>query len=365
LKSSISKVFQISAVFIGTIVGAGLASGREITQFFTSYGYKSFIGIAICGLMYILVCSMISKISLRYNLKSYNELITLVSPGFLGKVTDIITSMFLISGAAIILAGSGDLIKQYFGVSKWVGIILMLSITLLILMRDTQGLIEVNTIIVPSLIIVLSTVFILYILFSKDNININFFKSIPYLKKPWLISTFLYAGFNIICCSGVLVPLSAEIKSPKVITWGIIFGSIGLTLLCIMINMMLMLNVPYIYKYPIPLLYVANRFGDLIQIMLLIIIWLEMFSTEVSDIYSVGKTLSSIFKISYKKSVFIILAIAIPISQFGFINLIKILYPSFGVISVIFIVQCAVFYSREFSTFSRGINTLYNLVRKK
>jgi uncharacterized membrane protein YkvI len=365
LRSSISKVFQIAAVFIGTIVGAGLASGREITQFFTSYGYKSFMGIIICGIMYIFVCSMIAKISLKHNLKSYNELITLVSPGFLGKVTDIITSMFLISGAAIILAGSGDLIKQYFGVSKWVGIIIMLCITLLILMRDTQGLIEINTIIVPSLIIVLSTIFILYILFSKDNININFFKSIPYLKKPWLISTFLYAGFNIICCSGVLVPLSMEIRSPKIITWGIVFGALGLTILCIMINMMLMLNVPYIYSYPIPLLYVANRFGHLIQIMLLVIIWLEMFSTEVSDIYSVGKTISSAFKVSYKKSVFIILGIAIPISQFGFINLIKVLYPSFGVISVIFIIQCTIFYLRQYTSFSKGISTLYNSVKKK
>lgn len=39
---SIIKVFQVAFVFIGTIVGAGLASGKEITNFFTVYGYKSF-----------------------------------------------------------------------------------------------------------------------------------------------------------------------------------------------------------------------------------------------------------------------------------------------------------------------------------
>lgn len=42
--------FSSCQVFIGTIVGAGLASGKEITQFFTQYGIKSFIGIMGCGI---------------------------------------------------------------------------------------------------------------------------------------------------------------------------------------------------------------------------------------------------------------------------------------------------------------------------
>jgi uncharacterized membrane protein YkvI len=344
LKNSFSKTFQVATVFIGTIVGAGLASGREIVQFFTSYGYKSFIGIILCGAIYIFICSMISTLSIKYDLRSYNELIRLISPGFFGKATDIITSAFLLSGAAIILAGGGDLIKQYFGVSRWVGIIIMAVFTLLILLRDTQGLIEINSVIVPSLILVISTIFILYLLFAKDAINISHIKTIPFSNKNWIISTLLYVSFNIVSSSGVIVPLSKEINSKKELHYGIFLGALFLTLLCIMINLMLMLNVPYVYKYPIPLLYVANPFGNLIQIMLLIIIWLEMFSTEVSDVYSVGKTISNAYNISYKKSIFIVLIIALPISQFGFVNLIKVLYPAFGFISLIFIFQCIAFY---------------------
>ena len=344
MKNSFSKTFQVATVFIGTIVGAGLASGREIVQFFTSYGYKSFIGIALCGVIYILICSMISTLSLKYNLKSYNELIKLVSPGFFGKATDLITSAFLLSGAAIILAGGGDLIKQYFGVSKWVGIIIMAMFTLLVLLRDTQGLIEINSVIVPTLIFVISTIFILYLLFAKDVLNINHIKTIPFSNKNWIISTLLYVSFNIVSSSGVIVPLSKEINSKKELHYGILLGAVFLTMLCIMINLMLMLNVPYIYKYPIPLLYVANPFGNLIQILLLTVIWFEMFSTEVSDVYSVGKTISNAYSISYKKSIFIVLLIALPISQFGFVNLIKVLYPAFGFISLIFIFQCIVFY---------------------
>ena len=44
----LTKIFQIAVVFIGTIVGAGLGLWyKKSTQFFTSYGLSSFIGI-IC-----------------------------------------------------------------------------------------------------------------------------------------------------------------------------------------------------------------------------------------------------------------------------------------------------------------------------
>jgi len=348
MSKKISLVFQIAAVFIGTIVGAGLASGQEITQFFTVYGYRSFIGIILCCFIYIIIGSMIIKISVRYNLKSYNGLIKIVSPGFLGEITDILTGVFLICGAAIILAGSGALLSEYFHFSKWVGIFLMCLLSIIVLLRNTKGLMEINSFIVPSLIIVILTIFFLYIFFSKEFISIPYLKSIPYTKNHWYFSTLLYGGFNILCCSGVLVPLSSEIKSEKYLIVGTIIGAIGLTILSLCINFILLLNMPYILKYQIPLLYISNRFGKIIQIVLIAIIWLEMFSTEVSDIFSVTRTFEEKFKISYKKSIFIIMLAAIPISQIGFVKLIHILYPAFGLVSIIFMLQCIIFYYRNF-----------------
>lgn len=346
MKKNLTLIFQISAVFIGTVVGAGLASGQEITQFFTTYGYKSFIGIFICCFIYIAMGAIVIDISIKHNLYSYDGLISLVSPGFLGNITNLLTTTFLIGSAGIILAGSGSLIHQYFGVSKWVGIAIMILISLIALLRDTKGLIEINSLIVPSLFIVVITIFILYLSFYK-NVNISYLKSIPSYKNNWLFSAFIYGGFNILCCSGVLVPLSKEVNNKKNLIWGISIGAIGLTILASIINLLLLVNVPYIFKYEIPLLYIANRFGKAIQMLLLFIIWLEMFSTEVSDIYSVGKNFEELFNISYRKSVVLIILIAIPISQVGFVKLITLLYPAFAVVSFIFMIQCLIFYFRK------------------
>lgn len=352
MEKKASSIFQVAAVFIGTIVGAGLASGKETSQFFTSYGYKSYIGIIVCGICYIFICSLISKISAAHNLNSYSDLMYTVSPNFFSKITGTLITLYLISSSSIILAGSGALLNQFFGIPKIVGTLIMAAIAIFTLLKDTSGLIEINSVIVPSLLTVIFSLFTLYLILDKESMTINNLKSLPALKPKGLaLSTLTYIGFNITCCSGVIAPLSTKIKDNKIMKYGIIFGALGLTLLCIMINSMLLVNQPHIFKCEIPLLYVADRFGKLIQAILLIIIWCEMFSTEVSDVYSISRSLETAFKIDYKKAIFIIILIDLPISQIGFSNLISTLYPIFGVLSLAFIVQCIYYYYKNKKTF--------------
>ncbi len=346
------EIFQVTTVFIGTIVGAGLASGQEITQFFSTYGLMGFTGLLICCLIYMVTCTLIVDISQKYSLSSYTELITKVGGGYFGKLTELFTSFFLISGAAIILAGSGALIHQYFGVSKWLGIFIMAIVALAVLLNDTKGLIFVNSFIVPALVFTIILIFTMYIIFFRHNISLNSlirageYKTYTF-QGMWFLSTLLYAGFNILSFTGVLVPLSKDIKNKRNLIYGVFLGAIILTIISLMINLLLTCNIPNIFKYEIPLLYIANHFKGPLEVLLLIIIWCEMFSTEISDIYSVGKTMEKKYNIPYKKCVCIILAIAIPISQLGFKRLITILYPLFGLVSVLFIIKIFIFKKNE------------------
>ncbi|MCR6514958.1 transporter [Clostridium sp. LY3-2] len=348
MKREILKIFQIAAVFIGTIVGAGLASGKEITEFFTTFGVYSFIGIIFCGLFYVFMGRIICKISIKYNLVSYSDMIHKISPNFFGKITGITTTFYLISSASIILAGSGALIHQFFDIPKVIGTLIMITISAFFLLRETNGLIEINSIIVPTLIVTITTITLLYIFKAPESISItNLMSIVPKKENGIVVSTILYCGYNILCCSGVLVPLSASIKKSRTMTLGVSLGAILLAVLCGMLNLLLMVNQPEIYQFEIPLLFVANRFSTVIQALLLMVILLEMFSTEVSDVYSIGKSLEQTFKVPFKKGIFLVLLVAFPISLIGFGNLITTLYPIFGLLSLVFICQCIWFYFKN------------------
>ena len=178
-------------------------------------------------------------------------------------------------------------------------------------------------------------------------ISLEFLTKFEPRKTGVTLSTILYAGYNTLCCLGVLVPLSNQIKKPKTMFYGIALGAIGLAGLSFAINFLLMINQPYIHQYEIPLLFVAQRFGNVVQALLLVVIWLEMFSTEVSDVYSISKTLDNSFNIEFKKAIFIVLIIALPISRIGFSKLIGSLYPLFGMLSLVFIAQTIYFYFKH------------------
>ena len=84
-------------------------------------------------------------------------------------------------------------------------------------------------------------------------------------KTGIVLSTLLYTAYNATSSCGVIVPLSNQIKKPKIMILGVLLGAIGLAALSFVVNLLLMINQPYVYEYEIPLLLVAQRFGTIIQ----------------------------------------------------------------------------------------------------
>ena len=53
MKTKWGAVLQIAAVYVGTIVGAGFATGQEIVEFFSRFGFIGLIGILMSGYLFI------------------------------------------------------------------------------------------------------------------------------------------------------------------------------------------------------------------------------------------------------------------------------------------------------------------------
>ena len=138
--------------------------------------------------------SIIAKISIKYSLNSYSDVLKVISPNLLGKITGVITTFYLISSASIILAGSGALINQFFGTPKIIGSLIMIAIATTFLLRDTEGLIEVNSFIVPSLLGTITLIIILYFLFAKDSVSFHVISSFePPKKELYFLQSFIRA----------------------------------------------------------------------------------------------------------------------------------------------------------------------------
>ncbi len=344
---NIILIIQIALIFIGSIVGAGVCSGRELNQFFSAYGVVGLGGLALCGVLYIVFGSLIVIITDKFKVGSYDEFVDLVCPKPVAKFTNIVLTLFLFSSTSIILAGSGSIISQYFGLPRWIGSLIMIVLSGLFLMRKTEGLFEVNSIVVPLLLIVMTAIFVKYIGQRPESIQMDNLRLLPRQKTNLLTSTCIYVSFNILTIIGVIVPLTNELKKRREIICGLVLGSVLLTIIGIIIAFLMLVNPLHPQLYEVPMLGIAMEMNRILQLGMLGIMWLEMFSSQVSNVYSLSYFLSNKYKIPYNKGVFLVVLVASPFSLVGFSNLIEVLYPMYGILSLIFLFYGVVFFVKN------------------
>lgn len=336
------EYLKIAFVFIGTIIGAGLASGQEILQFFSVYGIPGIYGIILCMFIYIISSFIIIELCFRYNLRSYKDMIFLVLGNKSGRLVDLILTFFIFAGNTIIISGGSAMLNEYMHINKGISLSVMSLLILIVGMLSTKGVIAANSIIVPMSTCLIT---VLGIMVFKAEVPINniksFLSSFPAFKKGWVISSIVYACFNLMTAAGVLCPMTQEMKNKKNFIKGCILGSIVLTIIALIINFSILIYYPKSFYSEIPNLYISRYYGNLITFFLIAVIWLEMFSTEIGDIYSLSKRLQYSLNISYIKSSILVVIVSIPFSFIGFSNLIRILYPPYGFISMIFMIGCA------------------------
>ena len=67
------NVLKVTFVIIGTMIGAGFASGKEIFLFFNSYGIKGFVGVLISTLLSSYIIAKVFEIVKNKDIQNYGE----------------------------------------------------------------------------------------------------------------------------------------------------------------------------------------------------------------------------------------------------------------------------------------------------
>ena len=143
---------KVAATYIGTVVGAGFATGQEILQFFTKFGIMGLAGILVSTIMFILFGYIIMDLGKKLGAHSHLEIIKYSDNGMTGKIVDSIITFFLFGSFTSMIAGTGALFIQQFGLTSLMGNILMAVITAVTVLTGINGVINSISFVVPFLL---------------------------------------------------------------------------------------------------------------------------------------------------------------------------------------------------------------------
>ncbi|MFG3796915.1 YkvI family membrane protein [Bacillus licheniformis] len=333
MSQSQGSAFQLAFVYVGTVVGAGFATGREIVEFFLRFGWPGLAGILISGLMFTFLGAKMMLIAVRINAKSYQELNKYLFGHTLGKFVNVFMLVVLLGVTSVMLSGAGAIFEEQLGFSNQAGMIATIALSLFVMMKGVKGIFGVNVIVVPLLL--LFTVVVLFdsFIFRGPEIhNLAVFSANP----DWILSAVSYGAFNLSLAQAVLVPIASELKSERLIIKGALIGGVLLTLVLVA-SFLSLSTLPDALLYEVPMAQVVFIVQHSVHIIYLFIIFGEVFTSVIGNLYGLEKQINEYIHIkSLYVFIFILLTIYLT-GQIGYGKLISTIYPLFGQLSLVFI----------------------------
>ena len=343
-KEGISSL-KIAATYIGTVVGAGFATGQEILQFFLRYGYPGLAGLLISTVLFIVSGYIVMDTGKRLGADSYREILIYTSGRLIGKAIDMIMTFFLFGAFAVMIAGTGALFSQQLYLPELWGCILMAGLTAVTVLTGFRGVINSISMVVPFLLMSVSVICLLSVVKTPPDILWRPAAEGNGLSGNWFGACILYVSYNIILSVAVLGPLGAQAKGGEALKLGSLLGGLGLGAASVMIYLALSGDIPEITRLEVPMIYMAGRISPGIQFIFALILIAEIYTTAVGSLYGFVSRFKTLKETRVEKTIFVVgvsLA-ALFLSRIGFSNLVNYLYTLIGYGGGVFLI--CLFYS--------------------
>lgn len=331
------QILQVAFTYIGTVVGAGFASGQEILQFFTRYGWMATLTIGLATVLFTWLGVKLMLLANELKAKSYEDLIKELFGQKAGGIISLFMLVILLGTCTVMLAGAGSLFAEHLHLSFQTGLLITLALAYFVISKGMKAIVAVNSFVVP--VMLAFTAAIVWASWSLPNANNWLSLTSDYsLSRIWF-SPLLYAAFNLASAQAVLVPLGSAIEDRSVLRRGALLGGIVIGLMLLACHFALSAYMPGIKQFEIPMGHIIHPLGTTILYMYIAVIYGEIFTTLVADVYGLSLQLQQRTRLPAKAIIMAILAVSYGVSQAGFSTLLSTLYPLFGVVSLVWLVS--------------------------
>lgn len=345
-KVRISSVLKTAGAFIAWVIGSGFATGQEVLQFFTSYGYKSYAVILINLIGFIFVGYFIMrtgyehKRDLQFNHFKY----------FCGKTVGsfymwlvVVTLLFLIP---VLIAGAGATLYESYGIHTYIGSAGMAILVLAVYLIGFERMIKIVSSLGPLMIAFLVVVGVLTVCTDIGKMsNVAWFEDslAAYHAAPhWLLSGLLYLGMTFFPGSTYFTQLGFGAASKKEVKYGAVIGATVLILSVTVISTAILLNGDVIVGLDIPVLYLARKISHVFGAVFSVMLVLGIFSSCSVVMWSVCSRFTFEKKLWNALLAIGVVSFSYVVSLCSFGKLISTVYPMIGYVGLFFI-GCVVY----------------------
>lgn len=356
---------KISFAYVGVLVGAGLASGQELLQYFLSFGKTGLLGVLVVWLLNIIFGKIILTLASYYQAGNHQDVLREISSPMINKFIDVALIVTNFTIGFVMIAGAGSSLNQQFNIPVWLGSLICAGLIILVSFLDFDKITSIIGVFTPILIALI--IFTAIITFVGKPFDINSLDKLTYdMESPfsniWISVINYYSMCAITGVSmafvlgGGVLKIGDSSKIGKLGGWlvGLITSIATVTLFA---------RIGDVKNSDIPMVQIANDISPIFAVVFSLVIFALIFNTGFSLFYSLSKRFSKGKDKNISMILIVLVILGYAISFSGFKKLVSIMYPILGHIGFVLIITLSLAWINEKSNIKIEKNIRRKMIR--
>ena len=320
------KTWSLAFTYVGCFLGAGFISGQELWQFFGSFGNWGYVGFAAAAVLFTVIGILFVRLTQMTQCADMDRLLVPWDIKWLRGASGAIGAVFLFFVVVSMSAGVGAMLTQLFRVPTWLGSIVFMAAVFLVTLLGVTGMVNAFSALIPVLIaatvafaVGAYTTFGTAGILRLDNVNTN-----P-LMPNWVIAALTFVSYNILGGIGIMSPVGQYVRKKKHVYAGIALS--GLMLLAVAAEL--------------PMVALASRLNGTLGTVYGLMLLVAMFCNALASLVGLISYLEQKARFVRKKKKPVLAGLCLlawAASLLGFGEIIAVVYPVFGYLSIVFVV---------------------------
>ncbi|QDY66474.1 hypothetical protein FQA45_09110 [Glutamicibacter halophytocola] len=292
-KGRLVRVATYAGAIIAFLIGSGFATGQEILQYFTSYGYAGIFG---TGLLVLLLMSYVAVeffiVGQAKRFEKPSRIFHYYCGKYLGTFFDYFSVLFVFLSFTVMVAGAGAVFEEHYGMSKYFGGVGLAIVVGLSVWFGLKNLVDVIGKIGPLIVVVAVGLGLIGILRNPSGIAEGQ-ALLPTLdltqaSTNWFMSGLSYVGFCMLWLAAFLNALGKTARNRKEATAGALTGATVFSLACVIVGMGLLANITRVGGTEIPMLVLAADINPILAAGISVMILAGIYTTAVPLLWTVS-----------------------------------------------------------------------------
>lgn len=321
----------VAGTYIGTVIGAGFASGQEILRFFSLFGPVGAWGILLAVLLFALFGARILLLGSRVGAASHWPVLRAVAGRRLGRILDALVSFFLFGSLSTMTAAAGAALHETWRLPAPLGSLMMAGAAAGTVLAGLTGAFKAISRVSPLLIAATVALAAATPGFPSGGAPAPAPEaSVPPVVPWWPLAAVLYVSFNLVGAVAVLAPLGGSGVPRRALAAGAVLGAAGLGLAAASIHWAIVADLGVLQHAEVPMLRVAAGASPRVAHAYSAVLLLEVYTTAVASLFGLAARLRGVFPGGYAPAAVAGAAAALFASRLGFVSLVATLYPLVG-----------------------------------